>query len=991
MSDIPSLRILNDCMENQRLLSKLPNWAAQRWNRMATNVLQTTGEYPNFETFVEFVVGEARVACNPVSSPYAIKEDKRTREPKRKPATVMATNVKSDTTQKAKVDDNAAKETTKKCPFCKVEGHYLPGCLSLGQKSLEERKKFIQEQRRCYGCLRVGHDSRKCTNRHTCQTCKGKHPTLLHDNNFKPKTQGAQMTSDNEGNKAASAVAATLHTNSHKESSMTSTILPVWVSTKGNPQQEKLVYAILDTQSNTTFVNETICEDLHPHSEPVKLRLTTITETESDIMSKRISGLQVRGYTSNIVIDIPFAYTRELIPADTTHIPTRDTAKNWSHLHSIVDKVPPLLDCEIGLLIGYNCAQALIPREVITGQDSEPFAVRMDLGWCIIGRASPTTSCLNVTGVCHRTAAKESPILTPNDALRILEKDFQDGEDITKMVSQDDLLFMEKMEHGIHKNHEGHLQMPLPFKETPSLPDNRPLAQIRLNHLKRKLQGNSTYRKEYQEYMEEIIHRGDVERVSAADDGPCWYIPHHGVYHPKKRKLRVVFDCSAKYQGTSLNDHLLGGPDLTNSLVGVLCRFRQHPIAIMCDIEKMFHQFRVEPKHRNFLRFLWWEGSDLSKNVLEYRMKVHLFGAKSSPGCANLGLKHLAMDNKSVYPLGADFITNNFYVDDGLTSTFNDEQAAQVIAEARAICATGNLRLHKFSSNSRTVMDKVPPSERASNMKDLDLNFDELPMERALGLQWSVESDTLHFSYTSIDRQLSRRSVLATVASLYDPLGLIAPYTLQGKKILQRMCSKGTGWDDPPSEDLLPTWETWKADLEQLKHLIIPRCYYPHQFGTLSKLELHHFADASTTGYGACTYLRVQNTNGDVPWPPPGKFCMEDMYLRKRWRRVQYLAEQFWARWRQEYVHNISQRQKWHSPRRNLMVGDIVLIMDHESARNKWPLGRICDVTQGDDGLVRRVKITVSTRNLDSKGQRKGDLSVLERPVQKVILLLEAE
>ena len=73
------------------------------------------------------------------------------------------------------------------------------------------------------------------------------------------------------------------------------------------------------------------------------------------------------------------------------------------------------------------------------------------------------------------------------------------------------------------------------------------------------------------------------------------------------------------------------------------------------------------------------------------------------------------------------------------------------------------------------------------------------------------------------------------------------------------------------------------------------------------------------------------------------------------------------------------------------MVGDIVLIMDHESARNKWPLGRICDVTQGDDGLVRRVKITVSTRNLDSKGQRKGDLSVLERPVQKVILLLEAE
>ncbi len=72
------------------------------------------------------------------------------------------------------------------------------------------------------------------------------------------------------------------------------------------------------------------------------------------------------------------------------------------------------------------------------------------------------------------------------------------------------------------------------------------------------------------------------------DDNRLFYIPHHGVYHPKKQKLRVVFDCTASFQGRSLNSELLQGPDLTNTLVGVLLRFREEPVAIMADIESMF-------------------------------------------------------------------------------------------------------------------------------------------------------------------------------------------------------------------------------------------------------------------------------------------------------------------------------------------------------------------------------------------------------------------
>lgn len=158
--------------------------------------------------------------------------------------------------------------------------------------------------------------------------------------------------------------------------------------------------------------------------------------------------------------------------------------------------------------------------------------------------------------------------------------------------------------------------------------------------------------------MEDIINNGDAELAPEAAVGEVvWYIPHHGVYHSEKpAKLRVVFDCSAKFCGISLNNTLLIGPHLINSLVGVLCRFRKEAVAIICDIERMFHQFLVTPGHRSYLRFLWWEHGDLDSEPKEYQMAVHLFGAASSPGCANLGLKHLAKQHRSEYPAAASFV-----------------------------------------------------------------------------------------------------------------------------------------------------------------------------------------------------------------------------------------------------------------------------------------------------------------------------------------------
>ena len=131
----------------------------------------------------------------------------------------------------------------------------------------------------------------------------------------------------------------------------------------------------------------------------------------------------------------------------------------------------------------------------------------------------------------------------------------------------------------------------------------------------------------------------------------------------------VVFDCSAKYHGKSLNDKLLLGPDLTNSLIRVLTRFRQDPVAFMSDMEAMFHQVCVNPEDRNALRFLWWPDGDLDLEPEEYMMTVHLFGAVSSPSCANFALKKTVADNEADFSSEAvRLVKRDFYVDDRLKS-----------------------------------------------------------------------------------------------------------------------------------------------------------------------------------------------------------------------------------------------------------------------------------------------------------------------------------
>ncbi len=154
-------------------------------------------------------------------------------------------------------------------------------------------------------------------------------------------------------------------------------------------------------------------------------------------------------------------------------------------------------------------------------------------------------------------------------------------------------------------------------------------------------------------------------------------------------------------------------------------------------------------------------------------------------------------------------------------------------------------------------------------------------------------------------------------------------------------------------------------------------------------LTTEHLNDPS--GPQPLTPNHILTMKSSVILPPPGEFVNEDVYLRKRWRKVQFLANVFWSRWRKEYLLNLQQRQKWHKLRRNAKVNDIVILKEDTASRSQWKLVKVIEVHTGTDGCVRTVKLLISDSTLDRRGKRVTNPTYLERPIQKIVTLIEAD
>ena len=376
---------------------------------------------------------------------------------------------------------------------------------------------------------------------------------------------------------------------------------------------------------------------------------------------------------------------------------------------------------------------------------------------------------------------------------------------------------------------------------------------------------DKVFAQEYAEFMNNLIDKGYAVEVSPSDlskrEG-VWYMAHHAVRHPHKDNIRVVFDCAAKYLSRSLNQELLSGPDLTNSIVGVLMRFRSEKVAFMADIEKMFYQVKVPTHQQSFLRFLWWPNSNVDLKPVDHQMTVHVFGAASSPGCANFALRHASTELTTYSSEVRETLQRNFYVDDLLKSEHSVQRAKKLVVGVNQICADRGFNLTKFVCSYKDVLTNIP-SDKISSMEDKMSLMPVQPIERALGIIWHIGNDSFGFNIVMNDVPLTRRGVLSSISSIFDPLGLIGPFVLKGKRILQKIVAEEKDWDDPLSEYQISEWRRWRLSLLGLSELQIARCYRD-TFAEITETTIHSFADASEEGYGACVYRRDIDIENNV-------------------------------------------------------------------------------------------------------------------------------
>ena len=860
-----SLRVLDDEAENIDMCKKLPAWLARQWARKVSAHRDATGDYPSFLHFVDFLSQEDRIAHDPVSRALQKAEGVKDRG---RGTSFFAEQRISPPAAGGQVSFGAGRSFGK-CLFC-GDKHSIQVCKGFKEETIESRQRFVQENRLCFSCLVKGHIARDCRDKKICLICQGGHPTSMHRESSQPEVESPPVS--------VTACASSKPEHTPRKSSM---IVPVFISHVDEPEKEQMIYGMIDNQSDSCFVTSSTARKLGLKGRETRLSLSTMTSNDKIVNCECFNGLQLRGINRDQRVLLPQVYSRKSIPVNRQHIPSPDMIDGWPYLEPLRNNLVPVMNCEVGILIGYNCSTAQVPIRVISEGKTTggPFGQETVLGWGIVGVISQTDNdSADRIGYSHRIIANQvtgsqivlqkrtKEVVSPADCLKVLEQDFSDRTHKGEESSFDEREFLRTMESEITVDASGHYSMPLPFnKKKGKLFNNKALVLNRAMSLKKKFVKNPSYRQEYTQFMQETIEKGFAEEVTdATDPGGVWYIPHFGVFHKTKGKIRVVFDCAARYQGIALNDTLLKGPDFLNSLIGILCRFRKHPIAFTCDVEKMYYAFRVHTEHRNYLRFLWWRDGDVTQPLTTYRMTAHLFGAVSSPACASFGLRRVANEFPEYGGDVLDFVTNDFYVDDGLKSVPDEDIAVSLVKRTVEVCKLRGVRLHKFSSNSEKLLKSLPLTECTAESNLLNLDLDEYPTERVLGILWNIKTDSFQFVVKRDRTPKSRREILSVTSGIFDPLGWVSPFTVRARSILQQICKNKLDWDDKVPTPKLDEWESWYEETELLSHLSIPRCLQPGRHEGNREMQLHHFSDASETAYGACSYLRSVDSEGEV-------------------------------------------------------------------------------------------------------------------------------
>ncbi|KAI4901564.1 hypothetical protein NFI96_009438, partial [Prochilodus magdalenae] len=275
----------------------------------------------------------------------------------------------------------------------------------------------------------------------------------------------------------------------------------------------------------------------------------------------------------------------------------------------------------------------------------------------------------------------------------------------------------------------------------------------------------------------------------------------------------------------------------------------------------MFHQVRLLAEDRPLLRFIWRDlRCEDPPDV--YQWEVLPFGMTSSPCCAIFALQQHTHNHQDHHPDTLQLVLQCFYVDNYLESFPTMNAAKEMVDKLRSLLLEGGFDLRQWASNQPDVMAHLPMEARSLTTEQwLGLNQVD-PMEPTLGLRWNCAADTLGYHHRPIENTvLTMRRAYQVLASQYDPLGFILPFTTRAKVPIQQLWSKQREWDDPDLPPVLKeAWESWESELQQLSAVSLPQCYSAEAAEEEDlEYDLYVFCDASENAYGAVAYLTVHS------------------------------------------------------------------------------------------------------------------------------------
>ena len=430
----------------------------------------------------------------------------------------------------------------------------------------------------------------------------------------------------------------------------------------------------------------------------------------------------------------------------------KQSKDRWSHLKDC-DFAEPAQEGFVDLLIGVDNADLHYSRADVRGEEGDPVARLGPLGWTCIG--SPEGK--QRTGArahISRTLFTRDPKASVSDVCCDVDRTLKGFWEIescgiekhdTVIFTEEENEVLKKLKESISYTGNGY-KVGVPWKEDkPVLPDNHHTALSRLCNTENKLKKNCALGTEYSQIIEAYVEKGYLRRVEPDEPLPpeVWYLPHFPVIRMDKTttKVRIVFDCSAKTDGVSLNDAICAGPKLQKDLFDVLIRFRRNPIALACDIKEMYLQVEIEERDRPYFRLLWRD-LDSSREPDVYEFSRVVFGKNSAPMEAQFVAQENARRHQDVYPLAAETVLKSTYMDDSLDSVEMVQDGIQLYKELDSLWGIAGMKARKWVSNSLEVVAATPEADRAT---ELPITAGQEPVVKTLGISWNSTEDTLLF------------------------------------------------------------------------------------------------------------------------------------------------------------------------------------------------------------------------------------------------------